>query len=514
MSFVVRRSSFVVVRKRFAGLFSLIIALAAMTSTRPLTARAQTVSLLEGFIEALNTKDRAKIEAFVTANFADSNIPMATRLDRTVGVAEQGAPFKVVRTLPATPQELRAEIEDKNGQRLGMKLRLSPAGKIMGIMIGDPEELDAPAPKDYRGWTSLASLTESIRKDTESPGMSVAYYRNGRIEQAASGFREVGKPAPVLTSDIFSIGSIGKPITSTLIGRLIEMGKLRWDTTLGEALPGVTMKDGYRAVTLEQIMHHRGGIPQFLRVTDDDIQRITAGGETDPMKLRMNAATGILGMDPIAKPGERFAYSNGGYLLLGVIAEQTMKKPYERLVHELVLKPLGMKHTYMNGDALPEGRVSGHVKGNGPGGEPAPNAAGLRPMNFSGPIEFIFAPAGGGTWSTADDLVRFGLSHMKGLRGEDDLLKATTVRRLHQGIPEGQPGPEARSYGCGWGIEPAPGIETFHGHNGSNGTQRSQLAIFPKAGIVVAAFVNRGGEAEPAPGLQAVLAIGQRFAMS
>ena len=96
------------------------------------------------------------------------------------------------------------------------------------------------------------------------------------------------------------------------------------------------------------------------------------------------------------------------------------------------------------------------------------------------------------------------------LRGQDGLLKAATVQRLHQGVPEERGG--LRLYACGWGIEDFPGIETMHTHNGSNGTFRSQLSIFPKADLVVAAFVSRGGETDPSPPLQAVLAIAKRYA--
>jgi len=109
------------------------------------------------------------------------------------------------------------------------------------------------------------------------------------------------------------------------------------------------------------------------------------------------------------------------------------------------------------------------------------------------------------------DLAKFGQAHLQGLRGKDGLLRAATVARLHHGISEG-PGAE-RLYACGWGIESLPGVEPFHGHNGSNGTMRAQLAIFPDSKLVVVAIVNRGGEDEPAPGMQAVLAIAERYAV-
>ena len=83
------------------------------------------------------------------------------------------------------------------------------------------------------------------------------------------------------------------------------------------------------------------------------------------------------------------------------------------------------------------------------------------------------------------------------------------MKRLHTGEKEPEGG---LIYAAGWGIETFPGVETFHGHNGSNGTMIAQLCIFPKAGLVVGAVVNAGGEIAMPPPLQAALAIAGRFA--
>ncbi|MEI8282231.1 MAG: hypothetical protein WCG75_07495, partial [Armatimonadota bacterium] len=72
--------------------------------------------------------------------------------------------------------------------------------------------------------------------------------------------------------------------------------------------------------------------------------------------------------------------------------------------------------------------------------------------------------------------------------------------------------PNGRQYACGWGIEPHQGLETMHMHNGSNGTMRAQLSIFPESNLVVASFINMGGETEPSPPLQAVLAVAGKYA--
>ena len=88
--------------------------------------------------------------------------------------------------------------------------------------------------------------------------------------------------------------------------KCIESGKLKWDTTLGEVLGDLPMKDGYKAVTIEQIMHHRGGVPEDPGMRRPDVVRIVAG-ETDAIKIRQNYAKDILQRDLIAKPGQRFA---------------------------------------------------------------------------------------------------------------------------------------------------------------------------------------------------------------
>lgn len=457
-------------------------------------AQAGNKELLQSFLDTLNTKDRAKVQAFVEKKF-DAGIPIGARMERLMGLVAQGAPFKLIRLGTQTS----AEIEDRNGERLVLRIDVGNDGKIGRIMVGGPEELDAKPPKDYTGWTSLSSLAQSVALDTDSPAIGIAVLRKGRLETAYAGVRKVGSANKVGPGDAWSVGSIGKPICSTLIGRLIELGKLDWSTTIFQALPEIPMNEGYRAVTLEQLMQHRGGIAQDMGMLRDQVQRIVAG-ETDPRRIRQNYAKDILSRDPIGKPGEKFAYSNAGYALLGVIAERAMDKAYESLVGEYIFGPLELKRSYLGGAGLPKERPWGHVL---EGGE-------LQPENMSGPIEVLYAPAGGGTYMSLEDLATFGQAHLNGLQGRDGLLKASTVKRLHQGLAEG-PGGELL-YGCGWGIESFRGLEPMHAHNGSNGTMRAQLSIFPKAGLTVASIVNRGGESEPSPPLQAVLAIARRYA--
>lgn len=454
--------------------------------------------LVKQYLEALNSKDRAKLVAYVEANGVVGP-PVETRADRSLALAEQGAPFKLIRFGADTPRSILALIEDKNGQRLTLTMNLAEGTppKMAGVMITGPDDIDPKPPKDYSGWSTLQGLADSIRKDADSPGMGIATIRDGKPEVAVSGVRESGKPDAIKPDDAWSVGSIGKPICSTVIGRLIDMGKLRFDTTLKEALPDVPMLPEYEKVTLRQLMMHRSGLPTDTNFTGATVQKIVGDAKT-PQEMRNAYARDLLNRAPLSPPDTKFAYSNGGYALLAIVAERTMGKPYEQVLRELVFEPLGLKHSYVGVDSFPKELPSGHVRGSN----------GLMPYNMRGPLEAMLVGAGGGIYMSVEDVARFGEAHLKGLRGEDGLLKAATVQKLHEGQDDGS----GRVYACGWGMIPSPKTETRHWHNGSNGTFLADLAIYPKSNLVVAAIVNRGGISGKSPGLQAIDAIGERFA--
>lgn len=452
--------------------------------------------LVNPFIEALNSKDSARLTRFVDSNFY-AGVPSAERVKRLQTLADARAPFIVVKLADSTPDWQRALIRDRNSEEFALSLMLK-GGRIEGLLLGPTESLDEPAPKNYTQWEDLKSLTSLIRKDTNCPALGIGMFRPGAQDQVAvDGVLSIDSPAVVTLKDPWHIGSIGKSMTSTLIGKLIELGKLRWDMTLREALPNVVMKRPYEKVTLEQLMHHRGGIPQDMGFTQAQVERI-CGDEMTPVGIRSRYAADILNRAPVSTPGTEFAYSNAGYALLGHIAEIKMKSSYEALMHKYVFKPLGMTSAIVGADPVPKRRIHGHIKVGGK----------LVVHDMDGKLGILLAPAGN-TQCSVQDLGHFGLSHLKGLKGQDGLLKATTVARLHQGMPEDDRGPD---YACGWSIGPLPGTLLRHGHNGSNGTFIAEMAIFPDKNLVVVAMANRGWEADSSPPLQAVATIGRKFA--
>ena len=452
--------------------------------------------LIPRIVDALNSTDPAVLRDFILQDFTHPE-QVDQRIERLGGFAEQGRPFTFVRMTVSSPGQMKGILRDVNGMELEMTIELSPTDstKVDRVRIGPPS---AAATKDYRKWTSLNQLVAAIRSDSNSPAMAIAYSNGGMTEVAVSGKRTIGG-ADVTANEPWSVGSIGKPICSTIIGRLIDAHKLKFETQLGDVIPGLARNTPYSNVTIQQLMMHRGGVPQDPGMMRPRVQSIVAGA-TDPRQIRLNYARDILGRPPIAPAGTRFAYSNAGYALLGVVAERLYGESYEQIVKHQVFARLHLTHSFTSADKLPVNRPSGHI----------PGPQGLRAMNMNGPIEYMFAAAGGGIFMSVGDLAAFGNAHLQCLTGHDGILRAATATRIHTGLSEGSAG--QMEYACGWGIEHFPGLEPMHAHNGSNGTMRAQLSIFPKMGLVVSSFVNCGGETEPSPPLQAALAVAHKFA--
>src|SRR5205823_3881074 len=95
----------------------------------------------------------------------------------------------------------------------------------------------------------------------------VLVIRNGKIDEVAvSGLRRIGRSGQVRDGDAWLIGSCTKPMTATLIARLVDRGLLAWDTPLSAMLPELaeTMRPEYRPVTLVQLLSHQSGLPRDL----------------------------------------------------------------------------------------------------------------------------------------------------------------------------------------------------------------------------------------------------------
>jgi CubicO group peptidase (beta-lactamase class C family) len=302
---------------------------------------------------------------------------------------------------------------------------------------------------------ALKAILNNTLQRTGLPAIAAAVITTDQIETYDTGVRRAGAPAMVRRDDLWHLGSLEKSMTATMIARLVEAGKLRWDTTIGEVLPEVlaTARAEYRSVTLDQLLRHRGGIVQLESFTDIVALPPFTG---TPTQQRVQLATYGLSLPPVATPGLGFAYSNGGYAIAAAMAERVTGVPYEKLMTRLLFAPLAVDAKF-NWPTVGDPHQ--------PWGHQDLGAGTIEPIDLTDP-RFAFPklvePAGNISLAIGD-LARYVQLHLRGLRGEGRLLDMSTFHHLHEPtFRVGDPFP----YASGWVRLAVNGVPTSY-HDGS-----------------------------------------------
>jgi len=328
--------------------------------------------------------------------------------------------------------------------------------------------------------TASNQSLEAIRKKRDLPALAVVVVKDGRIvERDAVGVRKLGDATPVTTNDVFHIGSCTKSMTATLTAMLIEEGKLRWNTTIAEVFPEWKdkMNPQYRAVTVEQLLHHRGGVPG--EPPPAAWQQAWQEKGT-PTEQRREFVEAVLAQPPAAVPGTKMIYSNQGYAIVGAMLEKITGRDYESLITEKLFQPLHMTTAGFG----PPGTIG---KVDQPWGH-------TRKLLVPIPVQLDNPPAiapAGRVHCSLDDLARFVMFH---LQATNSLLKPETLDRLHALPPGAKAADEADNYACGWIVlqrDWAGGTALMH--NGSNTMWYIVMWLAPKKNFAVIAATNIAG---------------------
>jgi CubicO group peptidase (beta-lactamase class C family) len=222
--------------------------------------------------------------------------------------------------------------------------------------------LRRPAASSVCGMPGLEPELDSVASETEFSGV-VRIDRADRIElEKAYGLAHRGFKIPNEVDTRFAIASGTKGLTALAVVCLIEDGLLELSTAaravLGQDLP--LIDDG---VTIEHLLSHRSGIGDYL----DEEAGLDLSGYLMPVSVHELATTEdylvVLDGHPTKfAPGERFAYSNGGCVVLALIAEKVSGLPFHELVRQRVCEPAGMRDTeFLRSDELPGRAAVGYL---------------------------------------------------------------------------------------------------------------------------------------------------------
>jgi CubicO group peptidase (beta-lactamase class C family) len=332
----------------------------------------------------------------------------------------------------------------------------------------------APAFCPTVGDDGVTKVLKPIRQKYNLPAMAAAVVTSEGIEAiGAVGVRKRGTEIPVELTDLWHLGSDGKAMTSTLIARLVERGRLQWTTTLAEVFPDIApqMNPAFRQVNMLQLLSHRAGLPDNLD--------LDAYAGNDVESLRLQAVRRELAKAPQSVPGSEFAYSNLGYIISGAVVERITGESWESAIRDQVFVPLDMKSAGFGGTGTP-GQMD----------EPWPHTADGKPTAENGPAVDnppVMGPAGR-VHCSIQDWAKFVQDQLRGARGESALLTPKSYETL-------QTPPFGGDYALGWIVAErswAGGKALNHG--GDNTMNFANVWVAPRRNFAILVCVNQGGD--------------------
>ena len=299
-----------------------------------------------------------------------------------------------------------------------------------------------------------AAVTAATSDATGSaPAVSIAIVENGRIAYTrAAGLEDVAAGRKATTATRFRIGSITKMFTAVAVMQLVERGAMRLDATLATYLPNAPHA---HEVTIRQLLMHTSGIPDF---GDEAITSGAVGMATTPAAILASMG----GKPLIFAPGSHYAYSNTGYVLLGLAIEHVAKMPLAAYERTHIFVPAGMRDTTVGAWAAAPGTATGYMDA---AATPTP------------PLDASWFFAAGDMVSTPSDLARFDIALMNGALVTPAMfaqMRATSVATGEEGV----------RYGLGMTLFPLAD-ETFVGHHGGLPGFAADNEMLPSAHFAV-----------------------------
>ncbi|QDU30723.1 Penicillin-binding protein 4* [Anatilimnocola aggregata] len=323
---------------------------------------------------------------------------------------------------------------------------------------------------------SLDQLFERFITEQEVAGCSVAITEQGRLVYARGfGWADVAARKPVEPTSLFRIASISKPITAVAILQLIEQRRLKLNSRVFDILEyeplllgDAKLDERQTKITIRHLLEHRGGWDRaksfdgmFQSVRFADALKKPAPAKPDDIIRNM------LGLPLDFEPGERYAYSNYGYCLLGRVIEKLSRQPYEEYVKEHVLAPLQIRTMRIGASHL-EGRAKHEVRYYDSKESPSVIEA-TRGKPVPSPYGGFYLESldsHGGWIASAVDLVRFASAFdapQKCQILKPDSIRAMFARPEQIATDQSTSNSAETYYALGWNVRPIDGkLTTWH----------------------------------------------------
>jgi CubicO group peptidase (beta-lactamase class C family) len=309
------------------------------------------------------------------------------------------------------------------------------------------------------------SLVTAEMRRQRIPGLSLAVVREGRVVLSRGfGLANIEHEVPVTPQTIFQSGSVGKQFTATLVMMLVEEGRVKLEDPITKYFPSAPA--GWSAITIRHLLTHTAGTTDYP--DDFDFRRDYTEDEL------LDRAFTI----PLAfQPGEKWSYSNLGYVLLGIMIHRITGQFYGDLLQERIFKPLGMHSARIitEADIVPH-RAAGYRLVNGQ----------IKNQEWVSPS--VNTTADGSLYLSAEDMTRWDAA-----LDTEQLLKRSSLAQMW--TPVTLKGGGHHPYGFGWSLGEVKGHPIIE-HGGSWQGFKSYIARYPDQRLAVIIFANLSS-AEP-----------------
>jgi CubicO group peptidase (beta-lactamase class C family) len=292
----------------------------------------------------------------------------------------------------------------------------------------------------------VARYFDSLQARSEFSGVVLIAHGETPVFEKAYGYADVELHVPMQTNDIFRIGSLTKSVTASAALVAINRGQLRLDAKICPLLPACLQT--WQDVRVRDLLTHSSGIPNHF----NDLKAVSVE-QTGAEFVRM---VGTLDKNEALKssPGETYAYSNFNYVLLGLVLETALKKPWTQILKEELFDPLHLSSfAYDDVYAIVPGRVRGY--------DWDKNGA-LKNINYKDHAAY----AAGGLRAGIDDFFKWSRAEISGKLFGGSLLRETFT-------------PYKGDYGFGWQIKRYFGLDMYN-HTGAIDGFSTHIAYYLK----------------------------------
>lgn len=417
--------------------------------------------------------DAAPRDGWDQRRFYDYDIPANAKRVVNASALRKGKAWTVV------AMDVDQAIGEKRGSQYSKIFqRLQPAGYTRETFAGrTAHKLDAARLQQ------VSDFVEQMRKDYEVPGVAIGIVQDGKVVLSQGyGVRELGKPDKVTGDTRFMIASNTKALTTLMLAKLVDAGKLDWNARAEDVYP--TFKLGDAATTDKVLVKHL--ICACTGVPRQDYEWLFEGEKQTPQTVMATLGT----MQPTSGFGELFQYSNPLAAAAGFIGGQIanpgseLGNGYDKAMQALVFDPLAMTNTTFDYAVAQTGNYAA------PHGYDIDHHVQVMGMGLNDTIRSS-RPAGA-AWSTVDDLLKYvQMEIRKGLLpdGKRYIGEAALLQRRQPQIALGVD----RDYAMALMVDKSDGV-TVVDHGGDMDGFHSNMMWWPeqKVGAVILTNADEG----------------------